>query len=61
MPVSAVHSRTAFSRRHPGGLVLVVAIHVGLVWMLNDGLRWRGVLEAPPEPISARTIEESNP
>jgi protein TonB len=51
----------ASSRLRPSGLLLVMAVHVALVWLVANGLGLRLSLEPPTLPIQATFEEEIRP
>ena len=58
----SVHTAPRFgSRPRPFGLLLVMAFHVALVWLVASGLGLRVSLDPPPPPFQAVMIEEVRP
>jgi protein TonB len=51
----------ASSRLRPSGLLLVMAVHVALVWLVANGLGLRLSLESQAPPIQATFEEEIRP
>lgn len=59
--MNVVRDMRAGMRPRSMGLLLVMAAHAALAWLLVSGLGLRLVIQAPQKPIAARVIEAERP